>query len=74
MGFMIPFANELSETEARQFTGDPEATSGWYSQLSAPGYMDQTDWMGPFDTPEEALKEVMDFYEVDYKGDYNGEV
>lgn len=42
---------------------------GWYSHLSAPGYMDQTDWHGPYSSADEALKAVMDFYEVDENGD-----
>lgn len=42
---------------------------GWYSRLSAAGYMDATDWHGPYKTSEQALKEVMDVYEVDENGD-----
>lgn len=45
----------------------PEA--GWYSRLSAPGYMDATNWHGPYKTSDEALKQVMDFFEVDENGD-----
>lgn len=33
----------------------------WYSRLSAPGYMDCTEWQGPYDTEEEALEGL---YEV----------
>jgi hypothetical protein len=46
-----------------------ERVEGWFANLSANGYMDQTDYMGPYDSAEEALKEVMDFYEVDENGD-----
>jgi hypothetical protein len=46
-----------------------EKVVGYFSNLSASGYMDQTDYMGPYDTAEEALKEVMDFYEIDENGD-----
>lgn len=42
---------------------------GWYARLSAPGYMDATDWHGPYATEEEALKAVCDFYEVDEDGE-----
>lgn len=34
----------------------------WFARLSAPGYMDCTDWMGPFSSEEEALTELFDFY------------
>lgn len=45
------------------------AEAGWYGNLSANGYMDRTDYMGPYATSEKAIKEVMDFYEVDADGD-----
>lgn len=37
--------------------------SGWFSRLSAAGYMDCTDWIGPFNTQEEALVELNNLYE-----------
>ncbi len=45
----------------------PEA--GWYARLSAPGYMDATDWHGPYSSEAEALKAVCEFYEVDENGE-----
>ena len=42
---------------------------GWYARLSAPGYLDASDWHGPFNTQENALYEIMEFYEVDQNGD-----
>ena len=30
------------------------AENGWFARLSAPGYLDCTDWSGPFDSKEEA--------------------
>ena len=42
---------------------------GWYARLSAPGYMDATDWMGPYKSERAALKAVKDFHEVDDEGD-----
>jgi hypothetical protein len=36
-----------------------------FARLSAPGYMDSTDWGGPFDTIEEARKYIEDLWEVD---------
>jgi hypothetical protein len=37
--------------------------AGWYARQSAPGYLDATDWMGPFDTEQEALSELHEMYE-----------
>ena len=37
-------------------------TSGWFARLSADGYLDCTEWMGPFDSPEDALKELSETY------------
>jgi hypothetical protein len=37
----------------------------WFAHLSADGYLDQTDWSGPFDTEDEARDHIRDFYEVD---------
>lgn len=38
---------------------------GFFSRLSAPGYLDCTDWSGPFDTKEEALEHLFDMYGTD---------
>lgn len=77
MGFMIPEAEYFSKEEAAEYAvyeyADPEdrenAKAGWYARLSAPGYLDATDWYGPFNTSDEALAHVMDLYEVDGNGD-----
>lgn len=42
--------------------------AGWYGRLSAPGYLDCTEWMGPYATHEEALREVCEWHEVDEDG------
>jgi hypothetical protein len=36
--------------------GEFEATrvEGWFCRLSAPGYMDCTEWSGPYETEQEA--------------------
>lgn len=34
----------------------------WGARLSASGYMDCTDWLGPFDTREEAERELVYTY------------
>ena len=77
MGFMKPVAEYLSAQDVIDFeifdeeicSEGPEA--GWYSRLSAPGYLDATDWHGPYKTSDEALREVMHIYEVDENGDSN---
>lgn len=39
--------------------------TGWFCQLSASGYMDQTGWDGPFGTEQEARDHIIDTFEVD---------
>lgn len=54
--------------------GDGEADArfveGWFCRLSAPGYMDCTDWSGPFRTQVDARLYLADTYDID---PYNGE-
>ena len=38
---------------------------GWFARLSADGYMDCTDWGGPFSSEEIARDYIADNYEVD---------
>jgi hypothetical protein len=48
--------------------GEPtEATvvSGWFAQLTAPGYMDQTEWSGPYNTKKEAEDYIAKQFDVD---------
>ncbi len=45
---------------------------GWFARLSASGYMDATDWQGPYKTEKAALDAVKDHYEVDDEGDFDG--
>lgn len=44
---------------------DFEKQSGWFFRLSAPGYMDATEWSGPYGSLQEAKKELEELYEVD---------
>jgi hypothetical protein len=37
-----------------------------YCRLSASGYLDCTDWSGPYDTVEEAAQALIDMYGDDY--------
>lgn len=45
-----------------------EIKEGWLARLSAPGYMDCTDW-SVFDTEEEAVQGLKDLYEDDDEGE-----
>jgi hypothetical protein len=45
-----------------------ERKEGYYSRLSAPGYLDCTDWMGPYNTSAEALFACMREHQVDENG------
>lgn len=40
-------------------------TGKWWCRLSAPGYMDCTDWSGPYETVEEARAAIVEMFEVD---------
>ena len=41
-----------------------DAGKGWYWRLSAPGYLDCTEWSGPCATLTEAKREVLRTHEV----------
>jgi hypothetical protein len=70
--FMNPFAYhftadeaaELNESYADGYLDDEDKSgrAGWYSRLSAPGYLDCTDWLGPFETEDEAFEALYDMY------------
>jgi hypothetical protein len=60
--FMQPVAEYLDASEAREFTDDTTASAGWYSRLSAPGYLDCTDWSGPYETESEALEALYEMF------------
>lgn len=40
-------------------------TDGWFCRLSAPGYLDCTEWEGPFASEDEARLMVQDTWGVD---------
>lgn len=44
---------------------DYQVDEGWFCRLSASGYLDCTEWCGPFDSLEEAREHVVEFWEVD---------
>ncbi len=44
---------------------DIETITGWFARLSAPGYMDCTEWQGPYDSKDEAIAALVDTYGED---------
>lgn len=54
-----------NEEAAKEFNVEPDQVTtefGWGARLSAPGYMDCTDWIGPFSTEQEAVEELYEMY------------
>ena len=46
-------------------TGTPieiDCVFGYFARMSAPGYTDCTEWIGPFDTEDEAKQHLDDYY------------
>ena len=64
--FMAPEAEWLGPTELAEWEYD--SVPGWYARLSASGYLDCTDWSGPFPNAFRALRYVCDMYEIDIRG------
>ena len=60
--FLKPQVCAFTEEEAREALDDPEALSGFYARLSADGYLDCTEWQGPYLTVGKALKGLYDTY------------
>lgn len=59
---------KLAERLSPYVEGDVQemaVVKGWFAHLTAHGYMDQTEWAGPFKSQEEAMKYIEDTYEVD---------
>lgn len=51
------------EGDARD--NEPELVEGFFARLSAPGYMDCTEWAGPFSSETEARDYIKSTYDVD---------
>lgn len=50
-----------------------EKVSGWWGRMSASGYLDCTDWTGPFGTEEECMEELENMYGAEEYNDENGD-
>lgn len=70
MAFMTPHSAFLTGREAKEYGAGTR--KGWYARLSASGYMDCTDWMGPYSSEDEAIVELCEFWEVDTEGESEG--
>ena len=54
-------------TEGEPDPGTVELLDGWCGRYSAPGYMDRTDWCGPFKTRKEACEATNRLYDEAYE-------
>lgn len=64
-GFMVPDIERLSAAEVREYLeleAEDEAEPGWYARLSAPGYLDCTEWTGPFDSFDDAAQYLIETF------------
>lgn len=73
MGFMVPVAEYFTAAEAGEYVEwdrdlDDAPEAGWYSRLTAPGFVDSTGWMGPYPNCFRALRDVCRTFDVDLKG------
>jgi len=50
------------ETFCEGYPSEYTVVSGWFSRYSAPGFMDQTDYCGPYPTAKEAADECKEMY------------
>lgn len=77
MGFMKPEMALLDRETAHEaaMQSDPYAKPedfpkmAWYGRLSASGYLDATDWQGPYESKYQALQAVMELHDCDENGD-----
>jgi len=67
--FMQPDVQPFSQDEALELMAELDAEAdpsedlaGYYFRLSAPGYLDCTDWSGPFQSEEEAVADLLSQY------------
>ena len=59
--FMPISIDEFQTGELKDDDGE-DLPAGVYGRLSADGYMDCTDWHGPFETEEEAVADLLSCY------------
>jgi len=61
-----PTPADLAEFAEGEVLADQELEIwvGWYSRFSATGYLDRTDWGGPYDTEDLALDALAELHDV----------
>lgn len=55
--------------ESKGFPIEESVISGIFARMSAPGYMDCTDWSGPYDTEDAAREDMRAMYGDDDESD-----
>lgn len=63
-GKLAPLYQYISASKIENVT----VRKGWFSRLSADGYTDCTEWMGPFASEDEAIAEVKEAFDCDDEG------
>ena len=64
-GFMTPQIERLQvhpDSDYLEEMGEDPNQPGFYCRLSASGYLDCTDWSGPFQSEEEAVADLLQTY------------
>jgi hypothetical protein len=59
--FMVPDVEFFCGPEDESIDSEISAP-GYYHRLSTPGYLDCTNWSGPFDTENEAVADMLSVY------------
>ena len=54
-------ASEMGNGESYTITCE----KGWFARLSAPGYLDCTDWYGPYEHEHEARAFILEAFDID---------
>lgn len=65
LGFMTPEVDHFQTSPDADYLekmGEDADLPGFYCRLSASGYLDCTEWSGPFDTMEEAMADLITTY------------
>lgn len=65
VGDYVPEIDRFSDREAREILDETLAEedadyTGWYARLGMPGYLDGTEWIGPYESEEEAYDALND--------------
>jgi hypothetical protein len=71
--FMLPevvYLDAVAIEELKKYNDEfDEAEPGYYHRLSASGFVDSTDWTGPFESEEQAFQACQELHGIDLNGD-----